>query len=214
MRAVNPCVRVGMILVIATGFSNLGIAASTDRAISRYEAEVSRYPERYPVRVQLADALLQKARESHDLTVLEQARRELHLSLQTQPTYEAYLTMARVQNYSHHFDDAIKWARIAEEASPIEGADSAITAVLVEAYLGLGKTADARELLPISENEPTDYYIAASLAQCLRAEKRYAEAADAFLLAGKIAKKANVAALVDWAEWSAATVRSEADHLH
>ena len=172
--------------------------------VEYYERIVAQHPERYPVRVELADACLARARETHDPRWLAKARSQVQKSLETQPTYEAYLTMARIENYAHRFESALKWADRAATASLYVGNDPAVTAILVEAHLGLGEDEQARRALDSRPTAKPDFYTAAATAQLHHAAQQHEAAAAAFLEAASLARQAKVDELVAWAEASAA----------
>ena len=163
--------------------------------------KLSEHPRLFAVYTQLAAAYLDKARETHDPTFLAKGRDAVERSVAIQPNVPAFTVMAALCNFAHGFDCALEWGRRAAAANP---ADTAVTAFLVEAYMGLGRYEEAAKLLPLPGARSGDFYTAAALGQWLASQLRYDEAVDAFLDAAKLAGAGGMNDLAVWAEVSAA----------
>lgn len=183
--------------------------SSVDARIRYYARKVREHSRLYPAYAQLGAAYLDKARQTHDPALLNKARTLLNRSLEIQPNFPAMKTMTALCNFTHRFEEALEWGRRALQASPN---DAAVTALLVEAYLGLGHTADAERLLPVKVGtEPTGFYTAVAQAHWLASKGRGADAAAAFVKAGEFARAQNEMEPVVWSYVSAAGVLIDAD---
>jgi tetratricopeptide (TPR) repeat protein len=183
-------------------------SSNVDGLISFYREKISRSSKHYPSYALLADALLKKARETGDPSLIVEARQNVEASLAIQPNYIALKTMAMICNYTHRFADAIEWTDKAAEASP-EGLarDSELTAVFVEAYLGLGeneKAAGILEQLTTVGKKADDFYSASSRGAVLKAEEKIDEAVKAFEAAREFAARQGANSGVVWANVMAA----------
>ncbi|MDX1410744.1 MAG: hypothetical protein R3351_01180 [Nitrospirales bacterium] len=172
-----------------------------DTRIRFYSNKVSQHPRLHQAYALLAVAYLDKARETFDPAFLTKAAVNLEHSLKIQPNFLAFKTMTALSNFRHRFDQALGWGKRAKEASPN---DTSVTALLVEAYMGLGQYEEAAKLLPSPGSKPGDFYEATSLGQWLASQLRYNEAVDAYLEAASFADTEGVTELVVWAEIRAA----------
>ena len=180
-----------------------------DKRIEYHRARIDDYPRHYQARALLGAALLERARSSHDPADLQAARVALRESLAIQPSFQAYKTRAAVSNFGHRFRDGLHWGGLAAQANP---SDSSVTAIMVEAEMGLGRYDEAARRLPIDGPPPTDFHVAAALGQWLASQQRFESAADAFSRAAELARTANVPDLVVWAEVQAAGVLLDGGH--
>jgi tetratricopeptide (TPR) repeat protein len=180
--------------------------AGVEARIARDRQRVTASPRLYPAWVELARDELDAARATHDPRRLAEARAAAQQSLAIQDTFEAYRVMVEIQNYSHLFEDAIRWAWLAADASTNGRAimDPWIVSELVEADLGLGRLDDAQKLLPPLDEDPQYFYYAAAEAQWLTAAGRHAEAARRFLRAADLARAEKAPPLATWATVAAA----------
>jgi tetratricopeptide (TPR) repeat protein len=153
--------------------------------------------------VQLAEAYFDKARKEHEPALLAKARESLARSLSIQPTFEAFLLEARLATYAHRFEDALGWADLAAGAAVYPN-DPAVTAITVEALLGLGRADEARRLLPADGAALTDFHTAAALGRWQAEAKDFGRAQAAYSRAALLAREARVAPLAAWAEVMAA----------
>src|SRR5262245_32433551 len=162
-------------------------AGHIEGRIRFYSARVERHPRLYPVYVQLANAYVHKAVLTSDPIWLAKARHALDRSLAIVETHEALVTLARIANYAHRYEDALRWARRALPA-PRSGdpPDSAVVALLVEAHSALGQDAEARALLP-GERSPPDFFTATALGGWLASQRRFREAGLAYAAAADFA---------------------------
>jgi thioredoxin-like negative regulator of GroEL len=180
--------------------------SEADRQIKFFQDKIAKSKNHYPSYALLANAYLAKTRETGDPQYLAEARKNVQRSIAIQSNYQALKTMALISNYSHRFADAVDWAKKAGQASP-EGLslDSEVTAILVEAYLGLGQNDEAKSVLDeLTEKKQDDFFIAASLGHFYKAENKIDEAVKAFTEAANFAGKENARELVVWANVSAA----------
>lgn len=175
--------------------------SDVDVRIRFYSNKVSKHPRLHQAYALLAVAYLDKARETLDPAFLAEARSALERSIAIQPNFLAFKTIAALSNFTHRFDDALRWGKRAADAYPN---DTAVTALLVEAYMGLGRYEEVAKLLPPVGVKPGDFYSAAALGQWLASQLRYDEAVDAFLDAATFARAEGVIDLAVWAEVSAA----------
>ena len=172
-----------------------------DAQIRFYEDKLSTHPRLHGVAALLGAAYLAKARQSYDPRWLARSQAILERSLDIQPNFAAFRTMAALHNYRHRFDQAIVWAQRAAAAQP---KDAAVTALLIEAHLGRGETETAAKLVPQPTSNPGDYYTAVAVGQWFIANDHYDKARAAFLSAADFARKNKVAKLEVWAYVSAA----------
>jgi tetratricopeptide (TPR) repeat protein len=175
--------------------------SDVDARIDFYVKKLSEHPRLFAVYTQLGAAYLEKARETDDPTFLARGRDALERSVAIQPNFPAYKVMAGLCNFAHRFECALEWGRRAAAANPT---DTDATALLVEAYMGLGRYEDAANLLPPPGVKVGDFYTAAALGQWLASQLRYDEAVDAFLGAAKFARATGASDVTAWAEVRAA----------
>ena len=175
----------------------------SDARIRYYLRKVAGNPRLYPAHALLGSAYLDKARETYDPKLLAKARLALERSIAIQPNFEAYKTMARVCNFSHRFEDALRWGKLAAEAWPN---DTGVTTLMVEAHLALGHTEDAKKLLTPLDDPAADFHSAAARGHWLLSQRRYDEAVDVFLKAAKLAHAQDAVDQAVWAKVSAAGV--------
>jgi tetratricopeptide (TPR) repeat protein len=231
MDIVRPGAVAALLLVLAQGCTALAPPtepenvpsppeASAAERIDFYSAAIRERPRLYPAYTQLGVALLDRARETHDPTLLARARNAEETSLAIQPSYEALFAMTSIENFSHRFEDAIAWGKRAAAAS-IGGSaapDPVVVAALVEAYRGFGRIEDAQRLLPPAGVEATDFHIAISVGRVLAEQNKPFEAAAAMSRASELARKAGKVGKVEktdlaaWAETAAGGVLLDSGH--
>jgi tetratricopeptide (TPR) repeat protein len=127
------------------GWSGLGWAQerALDRNIALYQQLLRRNPLNARAYYGLGDAYSRKARENGDTTYFRLAEEALRKVLQIQPQYsEARRHLAFVLYARHDFAGA---AQEAERAIALHPTDSHAYGVLGDAYLEVGKYAQARE---------------------------------------------------------------------
>jgi tetratricopeptide (TPR) repeat protein len=188
-----------------------------EKRIRYYRAKVKASPINYPAWALLAAAHLDKMKASADPAGVPQVETALERSLAIQPNLTAYKVAAALANYRHHFADALDWTQKAARTAP---EDTEIVAMQVEALLALGRSDEARALLPPASTIPDDFYFAASLGQWAMAEERWNTAHAAFRRASELADEQDAPSFVLWAEVRASGAlldsgRAEAarDHL-
>ena len=182
--------------------------SDTESQIAFFRAKIAETDRHYPSHALLAETLLRRSRETGDHTLLVEARKSAETSLAIQPNYTALKTMAMICNHTHRFADAIEWAGKTAEASP-EGLarDSELTAILVEAYLGLGENEKAaavlNDLITVGQ-KVDDFYAASSRGALFKAEKKVDDAVKAFEAARQFAAKQGANSRVVWSNVMAA----------
>lgn len=187
-----------------TGASMPG--ASAAQRIAYYSVRIEKHPRVYAHHIGLAQAFLDRARETHDPAWLAKAAAASDASLALMETVEGLKMKARIAAFRHRFDEALGWADKAAALDAIDAADGEIIALRVEALMGLNRMDEARALLPEGAGETSDFHVAAALGHWLAAANRAEEAADAFSAASRIAERRNAATLAGWAETMAAGV--------
>jgi tetratricopeptide (TPR) repeat protein len=190
------------------------LASCESRAPSRFDAAIAFHerklrddPGLYPVRAELAEVLLDRARVTHDPQDVQRARAELERSIAIQPSFHAFKVMAALCNFTHRFEDALGWAERAREAYP---EDTGVTAQRVEALLGLGRAEEAAALLAGLPKKESDFYLTAAEARIHSAGGDVEGSAECFLRAAEIARGEGATSLVLWANVSAAAAYIDA----
>lgn len=160
--------------------------------VEHYSGRIAKNPGLYPLHTQLALACLDRARETHDPSWLARARAAAATAQAIQDNYDSLLALAAIENYAHRFDEALRWARRAAEASVNGPAwpDPVVSAALVEAHLGLGQVQEAGRLVPASPGEIRDYEAAAARGRWLAAADRPDDATSAWGVAAALAAQA------------------------
>ena len=198
------------------------VAADGCRPADPAEARIRYYTERLaeapglsPMYTQLGLAYLDRARETHEPIWLARAREAEATALALQDNFESQMAMAAIQNYAHRFADAIGWCERAAAAS-VNGPwirDPAVTAALVEAYIGLGRADEAGALVSPPSSSRPDFYASVAYGKWLAATGRTTEAVEAFGTAAGLARSQHVPALAAWAEAAAAGALLDARRL-
>jgi tetratricopeptide (TPR) repeat protein len=203
----SPLVSLAAILLV-TGCAERAAKrpASTSDRILYYSRRAAEHPRLYPVHVQLAEAYFDRAGETHDPSLLRKARESVERSLSIQPSFEAFLLQARMAAYLHRFEAALDWAGRAGAAAVYPN-DPAVTAVTVEALLGLGRAEEAGRLLPPAGAPLNDFHTAAALGRWLAQKKEFDGARAAYSRAAALALEAGVPERAAWAEVMAAGTR-------
>ena len=171
-----------------------------DQRIGYYERKLHKHPTLFAVHALLAEEYIEKARATGDPGWLQKAEASFRRSLAIQPNFGAHKGMASLQNFRHRFADALLWA---QRAYP-QQENTDITALMVDAHLGLGEIEQAALLLPPLNSVPTDFYTAAAMAAVLKAQERYDEARRAYLKAEEFALQQKVVPVAVWARTNAA----------
>lgn len=188
--------------------AQVAVETETEKQISYFRSKIAESERHYPSYAFLADALLRRSRETGDHTLLPDVRKNAEKSLAIQPNYIALKTMAMLCNHTHRFADAIEWSHKTVNASS-EGLDrdSELTAILVEAYLGMGENGKAAELLErlasVGKKED-DFYSASARGALLKAENNIDEAVMAFEAAREFAAMQGANSRVVWSNVMAA----------
>lgn len=185
---------------------------AVDRKISLFLAKIEEDPGHYPSHAMVAAAYLDKARETGGLEFLALARKHALRSLEIQPNIEAFKAMAKLEGFEHRFERSIEWAEKAAKAATESTADGEIAAILVDAYLGLGRPDEARHVLDSLSEE--GFHKEAALGNYLKATGNPAEAERAFMNASEFALRENAGAAQAWAEIMAAGVWIDAGEHH
>lgn len=188
---------------LLAGCASARPSADPTRQIRYYQRRVEEHPRLYPAWVALGAAHLERARRTHDPSDLAAARDAADRALAIQPNLEAYRLRAAAAGFAHRFEEALSWADRAAEAAP---EDAGITALRVEAYVGLGRDEEARRLLPEDGRPLRQFHTAAALGQWFAAEGRPDRAEAAFEEAARLARAAGVPELEAWSEVRSAGV--------
>jgi tetratricopeptide (TPR) repeat protein len=183
-----------------------GAAVAPARRVRHYERRVREHPNLYPAWISLGAAHLDLARRSLDPAELAAAREAADRSLAIQPSLEGYKLRAAAEAFGHRFAEAVEWGMRARTAAA-EGEDAGVTALLVEAWLGLGRSDEAQRLLGDVDRPPERFHAAAALGLWWLASGGADEAEAAFVEAARLAREAGVPALEAWAWVRAAGVR-------
>ncbi len=178
---------------------------SAQERIRYYAARIREHPRLYPAHAQLGSAYLDRARETLDPAAIAEARAALTRSLEIQESFAALKLMTALSNFTHRFRAAVAWGERAAAASP---ADSEVTALRVEALIGLGEGDAARALLDAVAGAGTaaDFHLAAARGRLLAESRRSSEAVAAYGEAAGLARAGGVDELIAWAWVSAAGV--------
>ncbi|HZN34022.1 MAG TPA: hypothetical protein VFB80_09395 [Pirellulaceae bacterium] len=193
-------------LTLVQGLSLAALAADPPTALEKiayYQRQIAEHPKHYPAYARLGQAWLDRARQTYDPAALAEARKALRQSLAIQPTYEALHTLAATANYSHQFEESLRWCAQAAEAAP---QDKSILAMRVEALLALGRTDEARAAIGTVGESAGDFYTAASLAHWHASQGDRAAAAARFSEAAQLASAQQAKGLAVWATVSAAGI--------
>lgn len=178
--------------------------------IAYYQQQVAAHPKHYPAYARLGRAWLDRARQSYDPADLAAARAALRRSLDIQPNYEALRDLAATANYSHRFEEALRWCRQAAEAAP---QDKSVLAMQVEALLALGRSDEALSAIGGKNDPAADFYTAAALGHWQLSQGNRATAAERFQEAARLAKQHHATSQAVWATVSAAGVWLDAGDL-
>ena len=178
--------------------------------IAYYQKQIEKHPKHYPAYARLGRAWLDQARKTYDPAALAEARSALRRSLEIQPNYEALHDSAAAANYSHRFEEALKWCRQAAEAFP---EDKGIVAMQVEALLALGRSDEARSAIGGKDAPIGDFYSAAALGHWHVSKGQREEAVAQFLAAARFAKQQKADSLALWATVTAAGVWLDSGNL-
>jgi tetratricopeptide (TPR) repeat protein len=174
---------------------------SVDEYIAFFTTKLEKHPTLFAVYAQLAGAYIDKARATNDTKWLQMAEENLDKSIRIQPNFDASKIYASLHAYRHHFAEARKYGADAASASP---EDAEVTALLVEADLGLGDIEQAEKRLPKLDSVPPNFYIAAAMANVLKAKHQYLDAREIFLKAEALALAQHVNVLAVWSRTNAA----------
>ena len=173
---------------------------TVNQRITYYQRKLEKHPTLFAVYALLAAAYVDKARITGEPQWLRLAETNLEKSLKIQPNFDAYKGMAALYGFRHRFAEALRWA---ERTQPNEE-NTDITAIMVEARLGLGEIDQAEKLLPPWDANPKDFYTAASMAAVLKEKKLYNEARAAYIKAERFALEQKATSIAVWARTNAA----------
>lgn len=186
---------------------------STDARIADYAQRIAEHPRVYATYLGLAQAYLDKARETHDAAYVAKARAAAQTSMDIMPGLEGLKMQARIAAFRHHFDEALEWAKQAQALLSADVTDGGVTALLVEAHMGLKQFDEARALLPPDGARLPDFHTAAAMGHWLKSQKRLDEAAAAFETASGLALNQNQKTLAAWGKVMAAGVYLDAGQI-
>lgn len=172
--------------------------------ISYYLKRIEADPDHYPSHAMLANAYLDSARETADLEKLALARKHAEESLAIQPNIEALKAMAKIEGFEHRFESSLDWARKAANSAADSAPDGEISAIMVDAWLGLGEKEEARRV--IDELAEDGFHKQAALGNYYKTTAKPDEAERAFINASEFALRENAGKAQTWAEIMAAGV--------
>lgn len=184
-----------------------GAVASVAERIAFHRQQVEEDPRLHPAWAQLAEAWLDRARESRAVEDLRRARECVSRSRELQPTYAAFVVEAAVANFAHRFEQALEWCERARAAAP--GDDGPELGMQVEALIGLGQVERAQQLVDVDE-ATGGFHRRAARGRILAELGREREAVDAYRAAAAAAEQHGVPALAGWALIRAAAVPLDA----
>ncbi|MEX0645695.1 MAG: tetratricopeptide repeat protein [Parvularculaceae bacterium] len=188
-------------------------AASADERIDHYADRIAAHPRVYATYLGLAQAYLDKARETHDPLWLAKAEAATQTSFDIMPGIEGYKMQARIAAFRHRFDDTLKWATEAAKLLSADVTDGGVTALLVEAHMGLKQFDEARKLLPADGAPPADFHTAAAMGHWFVSQGRRNDAAGAFEAASRLAEAQQANSLAAWGQVMAAGVYLDAGEI-
>lgn len=173
---------------------------SADRAILLYQHQVARKPYDAVAYYRLGDAYIEKARESGDVSYFSLAERALRKGLEIHPRYsDAWRHLAFALYSRHDFAGAAAEARKAIDLNP---ADSHAYGILGDAYLEVGKYAQARDaydrMIQIQESLYS-YSRLSGLKSLMGDPKGAIEALERAIQAGKANDRPKES--IAWAQW-------------
>jgi len=167
-----------------------------------YSAKLDGDPGHYPSWALLGRAYLDRARSTLDPDDVARARAALTRSIAIQPSFDAFKLMAALSCFIHRFGDGLAWGRRAADAWP---ADTEVDALLVEAYLSLGRLDEAEAVLA-KRTGSDDFHLTAARARILAARGLRDAAAVEYRRAASLATAQGHTGLASWARVSAAAV--------
>ena len=116
----------------------------TNGVISFFEARVERDPQDFVAYNRLADAYVQRARQTGDVADYGRAEAALNASLEALPegNYDAVVQLALVNNATHEFGEAL---RLADQAIEIDPQEPFALAIRGDALVALGRYDEAED---------------------------------------------------------------------
>jgi tetratricopeptide (TPR) repeat protein len=177
--------------------------ADVEAAIRFYSAQVAAKPRLYPTLALLGKAYLDRARWTSDARDLTAARECLQRSIAIQPNLAACKVLAATANYSHRFEDALRWCDLAADPAP---GDPEILAMRTEALLALDRPDDVAALLEKVEAPDTSFHAVACRGLLAAAHEDRGQALADFELAGRLAEEPGSRALRVWAQIASAAL--------
>ncbi len=127
---------------LGAGASEPAVAELSDpRTIARFQERLRRSPEDSEAAAGLGLALLQRARETADPSLYDQAGQAFDAALVHEPEQlDALVGQALLALARHQFADALSWGERAQAAAPLR---AAVYGVLADAYVELGRYEEA-----------------------------------------------------------------------
>jgi pentatricopeptide repeat protein len=174
------------------------------RKLTYYGAIIDKHPDHYPAHASIAAAYLEKARSTNDPADLAKAREYVRRSIEIQPNYQAFKVYATIEGFAHHFKESIDWAQKAASSAADIGPDPETASILVDGYLGLGETEEAKKVVENIQDE--GFYTSAAKGHYFKAIGENEKAAEEFQNAARFALMQNAADAQSWAEVMAAGV--------
>lgn len=177
--------------------------AEVETAIRFYSAQVAAKPRLYPTLALLGKAYLDRVRWTGDALDLSAARDCLQRSIEIQPNLAAYKASAAVANYSHRFEDALRWCDLGADAAP---GDLEILAMRAEALLALDRPDDVAALLATVEAPDQSIHAVACRGLLAAFREDRGQALADYELAGRLAEELGSRELSVWAQIASAAL--------
>jgi len=203
-RANLPRASAALVLVLAACAGHAELTA--DARIRAYAERIVEHPRVYATYLGLSQAYLDKARETHDPLWLAKASAAAQVSMEIMESLEGYKMHGRIAAFRHRFEEALDWAGRAQALLSADVTDGGVTALLVEAHMGLKQFDEARALLPADGAPLPDFHTAAAMGHWLKAQGRRSEAAAAFETTARFALEQRQISLAAWGHVMAAGV--------
>jgi tetratricopeptide (TPR) repeat protein len=175
--------------------------ADVESRIRFHAAQVADNPRLYPSLALLAKAYLDRVRWTGDAYDLAAARDCLVRSIAIQPNLAAYKVSAAVANYSHRFEEALRWCDLAADAAP---GDPEILAMRSEALLALDRPDDVAALLENVDAPEKSFHAVACRGMLAAAREDRSKALVDFASAARLAEQLGSPELRLWAHVTSA----------
>lgn len=177
--------------------------ADVEDRIGFYSRQVAAHPRLYPTLALLGKAYLDRVRWTADARDLASARDCLERSIHIQPNLAAYKILAATGNYSHRFDEALRWCELASEVAP---GDTEVLAMRTEALLALDRLDEAAAMLSEVAEPDTSFHAVACRGMLLSARGDRARALADFERAARLGQEQGFPESTLWARIASAAL--------